>query len=1177
MRRHSPKLSPHRNMHFVISRTKGLAMQATKNEDIKPAVIVVNDDLTQLKVLSGLLSREGFRVKYYSGAEMALDDLTPADPPDLIVTDLYMPGIDGWKFCRLLRSPEYAWCNRIPILVVSATFSGDEPSRISADLGANAFLPSPVDGHRFTEMAWMLYRGEKPSKSIDVLIVEDSRGLASMLKKSLESHGYRADLAFTGQEAGDYFSKTPYEVVILDYHLPDAKGDQLLADFRNTRPESVIIMMTSDPRPGLAVEWMKKGASAYLRKPFKMEYLIDQCNKARRERALLRVEKLLELRTGELRKSEAQMRDTLFNLKLAQAVAKMGSWHYDIAADLLTWSQETYRIFNIEKGIRLDATGYLNRVHPEDRAMVESAWQAALKGEPYDNEHRINTGYEEHWVHEKAQVVFADDGTPLEALGTIQDITDRKRIEHDILRVNEEWERTFNSVPDLIAILDNQYRIVRANKAMADKLGMPANEVVGRTCYNCVHGKDEPPDYCPHTQLLTDGRGRSVEVFEKHLGGDYLVTVSPLKDHNGQLVGSVHIARDINAKKRTEEALRIQWNLAIKLSSISDMEDALNKILEANIQISGIDCGGIYLVDESSGALELIVHRGLTEEFVAAAHLYEYDSRQATMILSGEPAYGNFSEISQSRDAAVQKEGLRAMAVIPVSYKGDIVAALNLASKTCDHFSRTTRKTIESLATHIGGVIARMKAENRERQSHELFRLLFDTIDDFLFVLDNQGQIIQFNPVVEKRLGYSAAELKGMRVTDVHPPERREEAMTIVMEMLAGKATHCPVPLCTKHGDHIPVETKVARGIWAGQEVLFGISRDITERLKVEAAWRSSEDRLRTAIDAIDEGFVIFDPDDRLAMCNAKYREIYRGSADLIQKGVKFEELVRKGIKRGQYPEAEGREEEWLAQRMALHRAADSSLLQGLKGGRWVKINERKTKDGSTVGFRVDITGLKQTEIRLQAALKEKDALLREIHHRVKNNIAVVSSLISLQAKRMEDPKIKAALKESQSRIQSMALVHEHLYQSKDMARINLQDYFQQLANSVAGVYQGARDKIVVSVDTKGITLPIDQAVPCGIILNELITNAIKYGFPNRRYGKVDIFARQTTEGVLELSVRDNGVGLSEDLDLESSKSLGLRLIGLMTDQLHGTLEVTSEGGVKTTIRWPMDGKGINQ
>jgi PAS domain S-box-containing protein len=140
--------------------------------------------------------------------------------------------------------------------------------------------------------------------------------------------------------------------------------------------------------------------------------------------------------------------------------------------------------------------------------------------------------------------------------GVIIDITVRKRAEEEIIRAKEEWEQTFNTVPDLIAILDDKHRIVRVNKAMADKLGVSPGKAVGLTCYEHVHGSPEPPPFCPHSKLLSEGREQITEVHEERLGGDFLVSVSPLCDINGKVVGCVHVARDITQRKRSEEALR---------------------------------------------------------------------------------------------------------------------------------------------------------------------------------------------------------------------------------------------------------------------------------------------------------------------------------------------------------------------------------------------------------------------------------------------------------------------------------------------------------------------------------------------------------------------------------------------------------------------------------------------
>jgi PAS domain S-box-containing protein len=269
---------------------------------------VVNDDPTQLKVLAGLLQKKGIDTATFESAEAALAEMNVDQPPDLIVTDLYMPGIDGWRFCRLLRSPDYKAFNTVPILVVSATFAGDHPERIATDIGADFFLPSPVDGKEFLSRVRALLQGNEVRRLPRALIVEDCKTLAGILKKSFNAHGYRTDATLTAREAREAFARRVYDVAVLDYHLPDGTGDVLLDVFQAGRPDCACLMMTTDMAPELSLSWMKRGASAYLHKPFEPEYLIELCARARRERALLRTEELLEARTRELRESETRYR-----------------------------------------------------------------------------------------------------------------------------------------------------------------------------------------------------------------------------------------------------------------------------------------------------------------------------------------------------------------------------------------------------------------------------------------------------------------------------------------------------------------------------------------------------------------------------------------------------------------------------------------------------------------------------------------------------------------------------------------------------------------------------------------------------------------------------------------------------------------------------------------------------
>ncbi len=268
------------------------------------SVFVINDDALQLAFLSRNLESEGLKVRCFVSAETALHAMISDGAPDLVITDLHMPGLDGWRFCRLLRSPEYPLFNSIPVLVISATFSGEDPAKISADLGVNAFLPAPLEGSYLREVVRSLLSGKQASTVPRVLIVEDAPELCVLLKRVFTLKGYAVKTVLNGTDALTVFREETPELVVLDYHLPDFKGDKILEEILATRARTAVVVMTADPRPEIALQVMRLGARAYIRKPFDPEYLTALCVKARREVALLNVETLLEERTKELRASK---------------------------------------------------------------------------------------------------------------------------------------------------------------------------------------------------------------------------------------------------------------------------------------------------------------------------------------------------------------------------------------------------------------------------------------------------------------------------------------------------------------------------------------------------------------------------------------------------------------------------------------------------------------------------------------------------------------------------------------------------------------------------------------------------------------------------------------------------------------------------------------------------------
>ena len=190
----------------------------------------------------------------------------------------------------------------------------------------------------------------------------------------------------------------------------------------------------------------------------------------------------------------------------------------------------------------------------------------------------------------------------------------------------------------------------------------------------------------------------------------------------------------------------------------------------------------------------------------------------------------------------------------------------------------------------------------------------------------------------------------------------------------------------------------------------------------------------------------------------------------------------------------------------------------------------------------------------LRAALREKEVLLKEIHHRVKNNLQVTSSLLRLQSAHIKDPQARELFVESQHRIHSMALVHEKLYQASDLARVDVRDYAQSLGGLLCRAYGCDPSRVTVTLARGRLLLGIDAAVPVGLILNELISNCLKHAFVDGRAGRIEITIEDGASW--SISVADDGVGLPPDLDLDHAQSLGLQLVWTLADQLRGAIEV---------------------
>ena len=211
-----------------------------------------------------------------------------------------------------------------------------------------------------------------------------------------------------------------------------------------------------------------------------------------------------------------------------------------------------------------------------------------------------------------------------------------------------------------------------------------------------------------------------------------------------------------------------------------------------------------------------------------------------------------------------------------------------------------------------------------------------------------------------------------------------------------------------------------------------------------------------------------------------------------------------------------------------------------------------------------------KSEEAIRSSLREKETLLKEIHHRVKNNLQVIGSLLRLQARYLKDDEARAMFEESQNRVHSISLVHEKLYRAGDLGSIDFHDYLLSLTEGLTDSWKGTGAPVHVAVEATGVQLGVDTAIPCGLIVTELVTNALKHAFPNAASGSIRVAAVTGPEGWLKLTVQDDGIGMPESLDFHRSGSLGLELVGSLVRQLGAKVEIERDGGTSFGIHFKL-------
>jgi PAS domain S-box-containing protein len=337
------------------------------------------------------------------------------------------------------------------------------------------------------------------------------------------------------------------------------------------------------------------------------------------------------------------------------------------------------------------------------------------------------------------------------------------------------------------------------------------------------------------------------------------------------------------------------------------------------------------------------------------------------------------------------------------------------------------------------------------------------------------------------------------------------------------------------------------------------------------SARKRLEERFRRVVEAAPNAMVMISANGRIEMVNAQAEHLF-GYARSEMLGQPVEMLVPERF-RGHHS---GLRQSFFGDPQARPMGAGRDLFGLHKDGSEfpveIGLNPIETDEGPMVlSAIVDISARKRQEERIQLALKEKDVLLGEVHHRVKNNLQIVHSLLDLQSSRVSDRAVVDMLRDSQNRIRSMGLIHQTLYQSKDFAQVDFSRFLDSLVPTLVTSYGVNPDRIALSVEAAQLLLPINAAIPCGLVVNELISNALKHAFPGDRKGEIAVKLFADPAGKAVLSVTDNGVGIPEGVKMTHSGTLGMQLITLLTGQLGGDVTMRRSNPTEFLVTFPIE------
>jgi PAS domain S-box-containing protein len=853
------------------------------------------------------------------------------------------------------------------------------------------------------------------------------------------------------------------------------------------------------------------------------------------------------------KRAELELERMRVILSEGQKIAHVGSFEYMADTHETVWSEEEFRIYGLDPQKRSPSYEELleRHIHPDDVALLNGTFGRALQeGSVYELEHRIvRPDGAVRFVHDLARPYYDDQGNLVKYIGATLDITERKRARERITHLASFPELNPNPVIELNPSGDVMY----------------ANPATARTLGDLGLGNDPhaflPGDFPVMLPRLLEG-----DVVEEVEVGDrvFLETITLNPSTRTTRV----YARDITGRKRAEQVLR---------ETSQYLENLINY---ANAPIIVWDPQ--FRITRFNQAFERLT--GRTAEEVVGKGL--------EILFPPETVEGSMGHIRRAMTGERWE-----VVEIPILNRDGSIRTVLWNSAT---LYEADGKTVSSAIAQGQDITERKQAEDALRDTGEYLEKLINYANAPIIVWDREFRITRFNQAFEHLTGRAAAGVLGKPLEILFPPEHIEASMDLIRKTMGGERWESvEIPVLGREGetktvlwnsaplyeaDGKTVSSAIAQGldITDRKRMVEEIAKnaaelaeanaelkvEITHRKEAEVAVRNALSTLNAALESTADAMLIVNPSGRITGYNRNFITLWNMPESVLttldtRAAIEF---VAGQTKDPDAFQARIRE-------IGNHPARESYDMLELLDGKIIERYSKPQRIGNSIVGRVysfrDITERKRAELQLIESLNEKEVLLREIHHRVKNNLQLTTSLLDMTRMRTTDPGTGGILTDIMMKIQTMAQIHTRLYESKQFDRIDMTGQVRDQVRALSSIYGGGGRDITVEIDSPALYLTLDQAIPCALALNEILSNAYKHAFKGRKSGTVKYSAGEEDGHVL-FTVSDTGIGLPEGFDLARANTLGLKLVRtLVEQQLKGTLQVKGRKGTIVTIKIP--------